>query len=68
MRADNHTFAWALAITTFVVVAVALFITYGIGVVLIAAVVVLLVVSYLVHRYMDADLPNHYSRHGDRMD
>jgi hypothetical protein len=68
MRAENHSSAWALAITTFVAVAAALFITYGIGAVLIATVVVLLVVSYFVHRYMDADLPDHYSRHGDRMD
>jgi hypothetical protein len=68
MRTHNHSSAWALAIPMFAVVAAALFITYGIGAVLIATVVVLLVVSYVVQRDVDADLPNGYPRHGDRMD
>ena len=68
MRTHNHSSAWALAIAMFAVVAAALFITYGIGAVLIATVVVLLVVSYVVQRDVDADLPNGYPRHGDRMD
>ena len=68
MRNGNHASAWALAIATFVVMAAALFITYGIGAVLIATVVVLLVVSYMVHRTMDVDPLDDYSRHANRTD
>jgi hypothetical protein len=57
-----------MAITIFAAVAAALYITFGVGAVLIATAVALLVVSYVVRRSMDADLPNDYARHGDRMD
>ena len=68
MLVHNHSSAWALAIIVLGAMAAALLITYGIGAVLIATLVVLLVVSYVVHRNMDADLRNEYPRHGDRMD
>jgi hypothetical protein len=68
MRDHNRLSAWALAITTFIVVVAGLFITYGIGALLIATGVVLPVVSYMVHRNMDADLLDDYSHHANRTD
>jgi hypothetical protein len=58
----------ALAVGVFLAVAVSLFVTYGIGGVLVLAVAVLFVGSRLADRYVAAHLDGRYPRHGDRMD
>ena len=60
--------ALALTTATIITLAVILFITHGIGGVLVVGVVGLLAASYLAHRYMNTHLGGRYPRHGDHMD
>lgn len=60
--------ALALAIGAIFALAFSLFITYGIGGVLILALASLLAGNYLAHRYVATHLGEHYPRHGDHMD
>jgi hypothetical protein len=58
----------ALAVGTFVAVTLGAFVTYGVGGVLVLAVVAMFVGSYLADRYVVVHMDEHYPRHGDRMD
>jgi hypothetical protein len=58
----------AIAVRTYLALAVILFVTYGIDAVAILTVITVLGASYFARRHMDTSLGEHYERHGDRMD
>ena len=60
-----HPQASAIVIIT---VAVALYVTHGIGAVFVVALAGWLAAGHLAHRYVATHLGEHYVRHGDRMD
>ena len=68
MRAWQQPHALALAIGVILALAFSLFITYGIGGVLVLGLASLLVGNYLAHRYVTTHLGEYYPRHGDHMD
>jgi hypothetical protein len=60
--------AFAIAVRTYLALAVILFVTHGVGAVGALTVVAALVASYLARRHIEAELGDRYARHGDRMD
>jgi hypothetical protein len=68
MNFRNHSSIVALAIFAVVLLATALFLTGGIGELLVLAVGTLLVTNYLVHRHEYLYPADQHPRHGDRMD
>jgi hypothetical protein len=68
MRAWQQPHALTLAIGAILALAFSLFITYGIGGVLVLGLAGLLVGNHLAHRYVVTHLGEHYPRHGDHMD
>ncbi len=68
MRAWQQPHALAVAVGAILALTFSLFITYGIGGVLVLVLTTLLVGNYLAHRYVVAHLGESYPRHGDHMD
>jgi hypothetical protein len=68
MRAWQQPHALALTIGAILALALSLFITYGIGGVLVLGLASLLGGNYLAHRYVATHLAGHYPRHGEHMD
>jgi hypothetical protein len=68
MRAWQQPHALAVAVGAILALALTLFITYGIGGVLLLVLTTLLVGNYLAHRYVVTNLGGSYPRHGDHMD
>jgi hypothetical protein len=60
--------ALALAVRTYLALAVILFVTHGFAAVGVLTVVAVLVASYFARRYVEAEFGVEYARHGDRMD
>jgi uncharacterized membrane protein len=68
MGTSRRSSVLAIAVWTYLALAVILFVTYGADVVAGLTVIAVLAASYLARRHMDTLLGEHYERHGDRMD
>jgi hypothetical protein len=68
MRGLQRPSAIVAAAGVFLAVAIGVYVTYGVGGLLVLALAGPLVGSYVVNRHVAIPLDGHYPRHGDRMD